>query len=140
MYGLSARALAIDTAVPAGEEFPFFKEFWLQRPAPKARQLVVYALIDSPSASGAYRFVVRPGEATVIEVTATVFLRKPVAKLGIAPLTSMFFYGENTNQRPADDFRPEVHDSDGLLIATAADEWIWRPLENPPSLSTPPFN
>ena len=134
VYGLSARALAINTAVPAGEEFPFFKEFWLQRPAPKARQMIVYALIDSPSASGAYRFVVRPGEATIIEVAATVFLRKPVQKLGIAPLTSMFFYGENTNLRPADDFRPEVHDSDGLLIATAANEWIWRPLENPPSL------
>ena len=82
VYGLSARALAINTAVPAGEEFPFFKEFWLQRPAPKARQMVVYALIDSPSASGAYRFVVRPGDATVIEVTATVFLRKACCETG----------------------------------------------------------
>jgi glucans biosynthesis protein len=133
-YGLSARALAINTAVPSGEEFPFFKEFWLQRPTPSARQISVYALIDSPSATGAYRFVIRPGKATVIEVTATVFLRKGVQKLGIAPLTSMFFYGENTNLRIVDDFRPEVHDSDGLLIATGTGEWIWRPLENPPSL------
>ena len=133
-YGLSARGLAIDTAVPSGEEFPFFKEFWLKRPKPRARQMVVYALLDSPSATGAYRFVIRPGEATVIEVTATVFLRKKVQKLGLAPLTSMFFYGENTNLRPVDDFRPEVHDSDGQLIATATGEWIWRPLEDPPSL------
>ena len=133
-FGLSARALAIDTAVHSGEEFPFFKKFWLERPAPKSTQMVVYALLDSPSATGAYRFVIRPGETTEIEVTATIFLRKEVQKLGIAPLTSMFFYGENTNQRPVDDFRPEVHDSDGLLIATGAEEWLWRPLENPPAL------
>lgn len=133
-FGLSARALAIDTAVPSGEEFPFFKEFWLQRPARKSKQMVVYALLDSPSATGAYRFVIHPGEVTAIEVTATIFLRKEVQKLGLAPLTSMFFYGENTNQRPADDFRPEVHDSDGLLVAKGAGEWLWRPLENPPAL------
>jgi glucans biosynthesis protein len=133
-FGLSARALAIDTALDSGEEFPFFKEFWLQRPSGNAGQMVVYALLDSPSATGAYRFVIRPGEATIVEVAGTVFLRKEVGKLGIAPLTSMFFYGENTNLRPADDFRPEVHDSDGLLIATGAGERIWRPLVNPAAL------
>ncbi len=133
-YGLSARALAINTAVPSGEEFPFFREFWLQRPHPQDKQIVILALIDSPSATGACRFVVRPGEAAIVEVTATLFLRREVEKLGVAPLTSMFFYGENTNQRPVDDFRPEVHDSDGLLIASGSKEWIWRPLENPPAL------
>jgi len=133
-FGLSARALAIDTADPSGEEFPFFKEFWLQRPGPDANRMVVYALIDSPSATGAYRFEVRPGGATEVGVTCTVFLRKKVKKLGLAPLTSMFFYGENTNKRPIDDFRQEVHDSDGLSILTGGNERIWRPLENPPAL------
>jgi glucans biosynthesis protein len=133
-FGLSARALAIDTALASGEEFPFFREFWLQKPSPGADRITLYALVDSRSVTGAYRFTIRPGEATIIDVTGTVFLRRPVGKLGIAPLTSMFFYGENTNRRPNDDFRPEVHDSDGLLVFTGDGQWIWRPLVNPGTL------
>jgi glucans biosynthesis protein len=98
------------------------------RPKAGESSLVVLAELDSPSATGAYRFVVRPGEETVVEVTARIFLRKPVATLGIAPLTSMFLHGEN--QPRAGDFRPEVHDSDGLLVALGG-EWLWRPLVNP---------
>jgi periplasmic glucans biosynthesis protein len=144
-YGLSARGLAIDTVGGSGpEEFPRFSEFWLERPTADAKQLTVYALLESPRATGAYRFVVKPGTQTgtqtttqtttqtITEVTARVFLRsgdRPVATLGLAPLTSMFFFGEN--QPRAGDFRPEVHDSDGLMIATAAGEWLWRPLQNP---------
>lgn len=133
-YGLSARGLAIDTAGATGpEEFPRFSEFWLERPQPGARELVVHALLESPRATGAYRFVVRPGPSSVVEVTARVFLRagvdRPVATLGLAPLTSMFFSGEN--QPRAGDFRPEVHDSDGLLVESANGEWLWRPLQNP---------
>ncbi len=137
-FGLSARALAIDTALPSGEEFPFFREFWLVTPAAGAHQLVLYALLDSPSATGAYRFVVTPGTQTVVAVESTVFLRKPVQKLGIAPLTSMFFFGENTLER-VPDFRPEVHDSDGLLLNFASGEWLWRPLENPKTLQVNSF-
>lgn len=131
-YGLSARGLAIDTVGGSGEEFPRFTDFWLQRPAADARELSVYALLDSPRATGAYRFDVLPGAETVVRVRARLFLRagtKPVATLGIAPLTSMFFSGEN-QPRPGD-FRPEVHDSDGLLVATGTGEWLWRPLQNP---------
>jgi glucans biosynthesis protein len=132
-YGLSARGLAIDTTGGSGEEFPRFTEFWLERPAANARQITVYALLDSPRATGAYRFEIRPGVETVTQVRARIFLRsspgKPIATLGIAPLSSMFFFGEN-QPRPGD-FRPEVHDSDGLLIATGAGEWLWRPLQNP---------
>ena len=128
-FGLSARGLGIDTAESWGEEFPYFKEFWLVSPAPRADRLTVYALLDSPSLTGAYRFVVRPGEQTAVEVECRLFLRKEVRKLGIAPLTSMFFHGENTN-RAFDDFRPEVHDSDGLLLSFAGGEWLWRPLDN----------
>lgn len=138
-YGLSARALALDTALPKGEEFPYFKEFWILRPSPKDREIGLYALVESPSITGAFRFVIQPGDVTVIPVTGHLFLRNSVDKLCIAPLTSMFFYGENSLRRPEDDFRPEVHDSDGLLVATGEGEWIWRPLSNPRHLRVTSF-
>jgi glucans biosynthesis protein len=128
-YGLSARGLAIDTVGGQGEEFPRFTEFWIVRPAAAAKTLTLYALLDSPRASGAYQFDVRPGDETVMEVRARIFLRATVATLGLAPLTSMFAFGENQPHRT--DFRPEVHDSDGLMVAMGEGEWIWRPLLNP---------
>jgi periplasmic glucans biosynthesis protein len=128
-YGLSARGLAVDVGLN-GEEFPFFKEFWVEPPAPGADRVVIHALMDSPSLTGAYQFLVYPERETAVDVTATLFLRKPVRKLGIAPLTSMFFVGEN-DRRYFDDFRPELHDSDGLLMQSGSGEWIWRPLRNP---------
>jgi glucans biosynthesis protein len=133
VFGLSARGLAIDTGESWGEEFPFFREFWIERPEPGATETVLYALLDSESVTGAYRFVVRPGAATVTDVDAVLFARRDVKKLGVAPLTSMFFHGENST-RHFDDFRPEAHDSDGLLAHLRPDEWIWRPLDNPRSL------
>ncbi len=134
VFGLSARGIAIDTAVQSGEEFPYFKEFWLVKPAMKAKEMTIYALLDSPSLTGAYRFVVRPGKETSVAVDMRVFLRREVQKLGIAPLTSMCFHGENST-RPVEDFRPEVHDSDGLLLEFEQGEWLWRPLDNPHSLN-----
>jgi len=131
-YGLSARGLAVDTAGPAGEEFPRFVEFWIERPRSNATSLVVHALLDSRRVSGAYRFVVTPGNETTMQVTARLFLRERIDKLGLAPLTSMYAFGEN--QPGHDDFRPEVHDSDGLSIQGADGEWIWRPLVNPKRL------
>ena len=133
VFGLSARGLAIDTGLPSGEEFPSFKEFWLERPAPQARQVTVYALLDSPSVAGAYAFVIQPGDRTVVNVRARLFLRNPVKELGMAPLTSMFLFGEG-RPRPVQDWRPEVHDSDGLAIRSRAGEWLWRPLGNPERL------
>lgn len=138
VFGMSARALAIDTAVPSGEEFPYFKEFWLATPSAKSRDVTVYALLDSPSLTGAYRFVVQPGEQTTVNVQARLFLRRQPQKIGVAPLTSMFFHGEDTG-RQFDDFRPEVHDSDGLLIAQGTGEWLWRPLDNPKALQVDKF-
>jgi glucans biosynthesis protein len=128
-YGLSARGLAIDTIGGEREEFPRFSEFWIVKPSPDAKSLTVFALLDSPRSSGAYQFDIQPGAQTVMNVRARLFLRAPVATLGIAPLTSMFFFGENQPHRT--DFRPEVHDSDGLMVATGEGEWIWRPLVNP---------
>ena len=138
-YGLSARGLALNTAEPGGEEFPRFKEFWVEKPARDARELTLYALLDSRSVAGAYRFAIKPGDETVVDVQAVVFPRTAVAVLGAAPLTSMFWYAENA-QRPADDFRPEVHDSDGLLLHFSSGEWLWRPLTNPRALQVTSFS
>lgn len=132
-YGLSARGLAVDTALPTGEEFPWFREFWVLKPSPEDGFIKVFALLDSPSATGAYRFVIVPGEETRMDVSAVLFARRDGARLGLAPLTSMFFYGEESNGRPGD-FRPEVHDSDGLQIHFSTGEWLWRPLKNPSRL------
>jgi len=133
-YGLSARGLAVDTAQPSGEEFPWFREFWVKRPEPGDTRITVYALLDSPRMAGAYSFVITPGKETLMDTQCTIFLRKGVDKLGIAPMTSMFFYGENVNIRPKDWFRPEIHDSDGLMIHMENGEWLWRPLFNPRGL------
>ncbi len=139
VYGLSARGLAIDTALNSGEEFPRFTDFWIERPAANAKELTVYALLNSRRATGAYRFVIKPGTDTVVDVKAQVYMRENVSKLAIAPLTSMFFFGEN---QPAAnlDFRPEVHDSDGLSVLSGTGEWIWRPLTNPKRLLVSSFS
>ena len=128
-YGMSARALAIDAGTEQ-EEFPFFREFWIDTPEPGVDRATIYGLIDSPSTTGAYRFDVYPGVETAIEVSATLFPRKAGVKFGLAPMSSMFFLGEN-DRRFNNDFRPELHDSDGLIIHSGTGEWIWRPLRNP---------
>lgn len=138
LYGLSARGLAIDTVGGQGEEFPRFSEFWIVRPAADSKVLTLYALLDSQRATGAYQFDIQPGTTSVVNVRARLFLRAPVATLGIAPLTSMFFFGENQPHRT--DFRPEVHDSDGLMVATGDGEWLWRPLLNPKQILTTSFS
>jgi glucans biosynthesis protein len=133
-YGLSARGLAIDTGSTSGEEFPYFTDFWLVKPDPGARTMTVYALLDSPGITGAYQFEVRPGATTQVQVTAELYPRRQIGKLGIAPLTSMFLYGENSGAHRFDDFRPEVHDTDGLMTERGTGEWMWRPLVNPKEL------
>lgn len=138
-YGLSARGLAVDTGLNSGEEFPRFVEYWIERPGPNDKQITLYALMDSRRLSGAYRFVIKPGAETVMEVKARLFLRENVTKLGLAPLTSMYLFGENQPSTTLD-FRPEVHDSDGLSIHLGTGEWIWRPLVNPKRLLVTSFS
>lgn len=134
-FGLSARGVTVNTGLPSGEEFPSFVEFWLERPAGDSDRMRVYGLLNGPSVSGAYRFDIHPGPTTRIDVTAELFFRDAVDQPGLAPLTSMFYYGENT-KRPAGEWRPQVHDSDGLLIHDqGSDEWLWRPLVNPSRLT-----
>jgi periplasmic glucans biosynthesis protein len=129
VHGLSSRGLAID--IGGEEEFPDFREFWLVRPEAGQETMVFHALLDGPSVTGAYRFELVPGPQTVLRVDARLFARRDVRRLGVAPLSSMFLYGRN-DASAYDDFRPEVHDSDGLLMLTRAGEWIWRPLSNRP--------
>jgi glucans biosynthesis protein len=128
-YGLSARGLAIDTAEPEGEEFPYFTDFWLIEPA-NGKTFSLYAKMDSPSITGVYKFTIQASEHAEMDVEAWLFARDDIDKLGLAPFTSMFLYGENSPNKP-DDFRPEVHDSDGLMLITDNNEQLWRPLENP---------
>ena len=129
-YGLSARSLGVNTSDGQTEEFPFFREFWIETPERDAQRAVVHGLLDSESASGAFRFEIYPAQETTIEVTATVFTRREIPTLNMAPLSSMFLLGKN-DHRIVDDFRNELHDSDGLLIHSSSGEWIWRPLSNP---------
>jgi glucans biosynthesis protein len=137
-YGLSARGLAIKTADPGGEEFPLFRTFWLERPQQGAGAIVVHALLDSPSAAGAFRFTIRPGEATVFDVEMTLLPRVDIDKAGIAPMTSMFLFDAN-DRAGVDDYRRAVHDSDGLLMANGRNERLWRPLANPTDLQISVF-
>jgi glucans biosynthesis protein len=129
-YGLSARGLAVDTTRFGSEEFPMFRAFWLRRPVAHDGSLTVLALLDSASTTGAYRFVIEPGRSTTIDVEAAIFPRMALDGAGVAPITSMYLHGEN-DYRQRDDFRPEIHDSDGLCLLTGSGEWIWRPLRNP---------
>ena len=137
-YGLSARGLAIDPAVAGKpEEFPDFTHVWLETPQPGAEYVVVYALLSGPSVAGAYRFRMHRGKGVTMEIEKALYLRKDVERLGIAPLTSMYWYSE-TAKTTAVDWRPEVHDSDGLALWTGAGERAWRPLNNPRHGPSPP--
>jgi len=132
-YGQSARGLAVDCGMDYPEEFPNFVAYWLERPAKDSTTLTVYGLLDSPSIVGAYRFLLTPGDHFVMDIDAALYPRKEIERLGIAPLTSMYQYGEN-DARMNNDWRPEIHDTDGLQMWTGSGEWIWRPLVNPPGV------
>lgn len=138
-YGMSARGIAIDVAAPGvPEEFPDFTQFYFETAQPDSNSVVVCALLDGPSVVGAYRFTMHRGKGVVMDIEAELSLRKDVARFGIAPLTSMFWYSE-TVKPTAIDWRPEVHDSDGLAMWAGNGERIWRPLNNPPSIITSAF-
>lgn len=137
-YGLSSRGLAIDVAQPEGEEYPLFKRFWIERPSVRQTAIVVHALLDSKSVTGAYRFGIYPGSPTRVDVKAILFPRRDIKHVGLAPLTSMFMHGPLD---PADkrDYRPAVHDSEALAMIRGNDERVWRPLDNPKTLQISTF-
>lgn len=138
VYGLSSRGLAINVAKPQGEEYPVFKRFWIERPSRHQKAIVVHALLDSESITGAYRFGIYPGSPTRIDVAAVLYPRVDLEHVGLAPLTSMFMHGplDPPDKR---DYRPAVHDSEALAIIQGNGEQIWRPLANPHSLQVSGF-
>ena len=137
-YGLSARGLALGTGSPEGEEFPAFREFWINTPDIKAGTVTVHALLDSPSVAGAFEFVLEPGDDTLVATRASLIPRRDLADAGIAPLTSMFWFGPG-DRGSFDDYRPAVHDSDGLAMVTGSGQRLWRVLANPSTLQISAF-
>ncbi|MBB3974715.1 glucan biosynthesis protein [Hansschlegelia beijingensis] len=137
--GMSARGVALFPAPGAAEEFPDFISFWFEPARTNGEPVTVFALLDGPSLSGAYRFLIHRTAGTLMEIEAEVTMRKEVARLGLAPLTSMYWFSETAKPNLID-WRPEVHDSDGLAMWTGAGERIWRPLNNPPRIMTSTFS
>ncbi len=127
VYGLSARGLSLNTVQPGGEEFPAFTAYWVEKPAPGASTISLYALLDSKSVTGAYRFAIEHHTNTVMDIECELYPRRELTHAGIAPFSSMYFFGPADHTR-WEDFRPRVHDSDGLLMHTGAGDWIWRPV------------
>lgn len=138
LFGLSARGLAIGTAGPVPEEFPVFTTFWIFEPQPGERTLHLCALLDSELVTGAFEFRVTPGFDTRMDVSVVLFPRREIATVGMAPLTSMYFFGPES-RADIDDFRNAVHDSDGLRMVNGSGERLWRPLRNPPRVETSAF-
>lgn len=137
-YGLSARGIALNTTAKIPEEFPDFTEFYLEPAKSPNDPQIIYALLDGPSITGAYRLAFHRGVGVVTDVENVLFFRSDIEQLGIAPLTSMYWFGENDRQYRVD-WRPEVHDSDGLAIWTGWGERLWRPLNNPPRTTASSF-
>jgi glucans biosynthesis protein len=137
-YGISARGLALNTAADGPEEFPVFRDFWIEAAEPGALTTTVHALMDSPSVAAAFTFRITKGATTVMEVTSRLFPRVDLATAGIAPGTSMFLFSD-INRTRFDDFREAVHDSDGLLMLNGAGEQLWRPLANPRAVEVSSF-
>lgn len=138
LYGLSARGLAIDVAGPKGEEHPIFRHFWVERPSSRQESMVVHALLDSERVTGAYRFGIYPGAPLRMDIEVTLFPREDIAHVGLAPLTSMFLHGP-LDHADRSDYRPAVHDSEGLAIRRGNGERLWRPLANPRNLQISAF-
>jgi glucans biosynthesis protein len=137
-YGMSERGLAINTGMPQPEEFPNFIAYYLERPDKDSSTLTVYGLLDSPSTTGAYRFLINVADTMVMDIDAALYPRRMIERIGIAPGTSMFYY-DQSQHRLSEDWRPAIHDSDGLQLYTGVGEWLWRPLVNPPVLRVNSF-
>jgi glucans biosynthesis protein len=136
--GVTARGLSIRTADPRGEEFPAFRAFWIEKPAVGENVMVIHALLDSASATGAYRFTLRPGEATIIDTEMTLFPRAAVDHYGIAGFSASSFFTPLDHRR-SDDVRPMVAETNGLQMLTGKDEWLWRPVSNRETLQISAF-
>lgn len=137
-YGLSARAVAINvTLADRLEEFPDFTRLYVDQNG-TGDSVTVYALIDSPSIAGACRFVLQRTKIVTMDIDQAFFLRRDVIRFGLAPVNSMFWFSE-TFKPTGTDWRPEVHDSDGLALWMGSGERAWRPLNDPPRIMASSF-
>ena len=137
-YGVVSRALTLKPAETRGEEFPFFRAFWLERPAPGSNVMTIHGIVDSESTAGAVRMTFRPGEMTLVDVEATLFPRVNLEHVGLGGMGSSYLFGPN-DRRNVDDPRPAVHESSGLQMLNGRGEWLWRPLHNPETLQISAF-
>ena len=137
-YGAVARALTLKPAETRGEEFPVFRAFWLERPAPGSNAITVHGIVDSESTAGAVRMTFRPGEMTIADVETTLFPRVNLEHVGVGGMGSTYLFGPN-DRRNIDDVRPGVYESTGLQMLNGRGEWLWRPLQNPETLQISAF-
>lgn len=137
-FGSQARALILRPGETRGEEIPFFRAFWIERPTPASGFLVIHALLDSESVSGAVRMTLRPGDITLIDVEMTLFPRQSLDHVGFGCTMGTFLSGPQS-RRGFDDLRPAVHEASGLQMQSGAGEWIYRPLNNPATLQVSSF-
>jgi glucans biosynthesis protein len=137
-FGVVSRALTLKPAEARGEEFPFFRAFWLERPAPGSNAITIHGLIDSESTSGAVRMTFRPGDMTIVDVETSLFPRVNLEHVGLGAMASTYLFGPN-DRRNVDDLRPAVHESSGLQMLNGQGEWLWRPLQNPETLQISAF-
>jgi glucans biosynthesis protein len=137
-FGAMARGLTLRPAEARGEEFPVFRAFWIERPIAGSGTLVMHGLMDSESCCGAFRFTLRPGDVTIVDVEATIIPRAPLEHVGLGGMASTFLFAPHS-RRIGDDVRPAVHESLGLQMLNGRGEWIWRPLNNPETLQISVF-
>ncbi len=137
-FGVSSRAVAQNSGIAIPEEFPDFTHFWVGEGETDDDPITLYALLDGPSIVGAYRFVMHRGRGTTMDITLQLHIRQPIERLGISPMTSMFWYSESV-KGAATDWRPEIHDSDGVAMWTANGDHLWRPLIDPDKLTISKF-
>jgi glucans biosynthesis protein len=138
-FGVTARGLAIRTGDEPGEEFPLFREFWIEKPNPAANTLTIHALLDSASVTGAFRFTLRPLETTIIDTEMTLIARVAVDKLGFGAMAAVYLFS-GLDHRRADDVRAAVYESTGLQILAGSGEWLWRPVSNRETLQISAFS
>lgn len=137
-FGAMARALILRPGETRGEEIPFFRAFWIERPSAASGALVIHALLDSESLTGAVRMTLRPGDITLIDVEMTLFARQVLDHIGLGCTMGTFLSGPQS-RRTFDDLRPAVHEVSGVQMQTGGGEWIYRPVNNPATLQVSSF-
>jgi glucans biosynthesis protein len=136
--GLVSRALAVRLADPKGEDVPVFRTIWIEKPSLITKALVVHAVVDSQTITGAFRFTIRPGEATIIDTECTLFARVAVDNIGLGTMSATHLLGFMDHHK-FDDLRPNVSEVCGLQMLTGAGEWLWRPVANRDTLQISTF-